>query len=288
LSVTSQAQVGGVPIALTGQLDPASDTGGSNSDAVTRDNQPLFTGIAAPLSIIRLFAVPVSGGSALALGQTAADASGAWQIRSNLLADGSYVVFATAADAAGHSPTESTLLPAAHPLVIDTVGPRVTGVVFDPARGQVAITFQDDRSGLDQAALRNAASYVLSRPRTAAPGALLVTAITVQAPVVPTAPEKVVLTFNHGRPLRSGTDTLTILAGTGAAGVRDVAGNALDGEFYGTFPSGDGVPGGHFVARLEAVDHRGLPPRTVVGTVAPRGRRTHAARGSQPLSGATK
>jgi hypothetical protein len=161
------------------------------------------------------------------------------------------------------------------------MGPRVTGVVFDPAHGQVAITFQDDRSGLDPVSLRNAAHYVLSpsRPRTAASGTLLVTAITMQAPVVPAAPEQVVLTFNHGRPLRSGTYTLTILAGPGpgGTGVRDVAGNALDGEFYGAFPSGDGMPGGNFVARLETVGHRVHAPKRAVGTVAPLGRRARAA-----------
>jgi hypothetical protein len=286
LTMMNTANVGGVRIVLTGQLNPSSDTGVSSSDAITSDNQPRFSGIAAPSSIIRLFAEPVSGGSAIALGQTAADASGAWQITSNQLPDGSYAVVATAVDSAGHNPTQTTLLPAAHPLVIDTVGPRVTGVVFSPAHGQVALTFQDDRSGLDLASLRNAAHYVLSlspsRPRTAASGTLLVTAITMQAPVVPTAPEPVVLTFNHGRPLRSGTYTLTIFAaagtGPGGTGVRDLAGNALDGEFYGAFPSGDGVPGGNFVARLETVGHRVRAPKSAVGTVAPLGRRAHAAR----------
>jgi hypothetical protein len=110
----------------------------------------------------------------------------------------------------------------------------------------------------------------------------------VHAPVVPTAPEEVVLTFNHGRPLRSGTYTVTILSGTGATGARDVAGNALDGEFYGTFPSGDGTPGGNFVARLESSGHRVLAPSTVVGTVSPRGRREHVGTGFQARGRATK
>ena len=38
------------------------------------------------------------------------------------------------------------------------------------------------------------------------------------------------------------------LVGTGAATVRDLASNALDGEYSGAFPSGDGTQGGNFAA----------------------------------------
>ena len=37
------------------------------------------------------------------------------------------------------------------------------------------------------------------------------------------------------------------------ASVQDIAGNHLDGEFYGSFPSGNGVNGSDFVAELQAV-----------------------------------
>jgi hypothetical protein len=36
-------------------------------------------------------------------------------------------------------------------------------------------------------------------------------------------------------------------------GITDVAGNPLDGEFFGRFPSGNGVRGGDFVAIVDAV-----------------------------------
>lgn len=39
-----------------------------------------------------------------------------------------------------------------------------------------------------------------------------------------------------------------VLVGSGGATVRDLSSNALDGEYSGTFPSGDGVEGGDFVA----------------------------------------
>ena len=40
------------------------------------------------------------------------------------------------------------------------------------------------------------------------------------------------------------------LAGTGATVIMDLDGNSLDGEFSGTFPSGDGTQGGNFVAEF--------------------------------------
>ena len=46
-------------------------------------------------------------------------------------------------------------------------------------------------------------------------------------------------------------DTYRItLAGTGAATIQDLGGNSLDGEFAGTFPSGNGTGGGDFVAQF--------------------------------------
>jgi PKD repeat protein len=285
LTLANTAQVAGLPIVLTGQLDPSSDTGASNSDGITRDDQPRFTGSSSPFSIIRLFASPAAGGNAVLLGQTAADAGGAWQITSSLLADGSYIVFATALDPSGHNPTETTILPAAHPLVVDTVGPTVTGVVIDRARGQVAITFQDDRSGLDQAALRNPVSYIVTTPRSAASGALRVTRVTLLGAASPTAPVKAVLTLSGGRPLPSATYTVTVRSARGTLRIRDLAGNALDGEFAGTFPSGDGTPGGNFVARLDSVSHRVLaaaPARVLAAAAMRPGLKGHLAGHRQP------
>ena len=47
----------------------------------------------------------------------------------------------------------------------------------------------------------------------------------------------------------SANDTYQItLSGSGAAKVLDLSGNALDGEYTGTFPSGNGTAGGDFVA----------------------------------------
>jgi hypothetical protein len=50
------------------------------------------------------------------------------------------------------------------------------------------------------------------------------------------------------------------LIGAGAANILDLAGNALDGEFSGAFPSGDGTAGGDFSARFVVAN----PPPTLL------------------------
>ncbi len=45
-------------------------------------------------------------------------------------------------------------------------------------------------------------------------------------------------------------DYRVTLVGTGATMIRDLGGNALDGEFTGAFPSGNGTQGGNFVAKF--------------------------------------
>ena len=48
--------------------------------------------------------------------------------------------------------------------------------------------------------------------------------------------------------------------------MQDIAGNHLDGEFYGTFPSGNGINGGDFVADALRVPQQDLRAQTIVGT----------------------
>jgi hypothetical protein len=54
--------------------------------------------------------------------------------------------------------------------------------------------------------------------------------------------------------------------GSGRSSVQDIAGNHLDGEFYGSFPSGNGIPGGDFVADIDAIHNKIFAPQTVDGT----------------------
>jgi mono/diheme cytochrome c family protein len=66
---------------------------------------------------------------------------------------------------------------------------------------------------------------------------------------VPAANTKtIVLDLSTAPPIE---DTYRVtLVGTGPTMIRDLGGNALDGEFSGAFPSGNGTQGGNFVAKF--------------------------------------
>jgi hypothetical protein len=237
----------------------------SNTDAITKNNQPNFFGTSEPLSTIQLFA-QTAGNAPVLEGQTEADSSGAWSITSDKLADGSYTITVMATDHAGFTTALTQLLPNASqgPLVIDTVAPRVTNVIFDRPHGMIDVTFQDDRSGMDQHSVIDGANYRLEKPHVKI-GNILVTSLTPFVPLDPAGPEAVTAGINDGRPLKGGTYYFTIKSG----GVQDVAGNALDGEFYGYFPSGDGRPGGDFQARIDTIHNLVLPPAPLFSSASP-------------------
>jgi hypothetical protein len=253
------SQVVSPVVAPTGGLDPASDSGISHSDGITNVAQPSFSGMSQPLSTVEVYVVPTGGGPQQLLGITVADAAGAWDLRSTVeLGDGSYTVFAQAVDQAGATLAQSQLLPAGAngPLVIDAVGPIVAGVQMIRRSGAIVVTFRDDLGGLAQATLIDGANYRLKKLLPGKPGQFLSSGITAPGSEGPTAPQQVTITFNGGRSLRGRKYLLTILSG----GITDVAGNALDGEYYGSFPSGNGTPGGDFSAGLDAVHNAVIAP----------------------------
>jgi hypothetical protein len=214
------------------------------------------------------------------MGQAQADGAGAWAIRSSVLADGRYVITAAATDEFHETTATALILPAQasgqDPLVIDTAAPRVTALAFRPAAGQIDLTFQDGLAGLDPARLADAVSYALTRVGSRG-GSYPVDAVAA-IPDGPPGAAHVILTIGTGRRLQPGVYTLTVRAGAGATGVRDLAGNPLDGEFYGTFPSGNGSPGGSFVAQLDTRHRRVLAPQTVIGKAHPLPRATTSIR----------
>src|SRR5690606_14327323 len=72
-------------------------------------------------------------------------------------------------------------------------------------------------------------------------------AITAASIAVPAANTSTAVFDLAGAPHADDTYRVRLLGG-GAGGVLDLSGNALDGEFSGAFPSGDGTEGGDFVA----------------------------------------
>src|SRR5829696_5208416 len=90
-------------------------------------------------------------------------------------------------------------------------------------------------------------------------GPFLITSARATGATGPTTARGVTLTINNGRAIRGGTFTFTVRSG----GVEDIAGNALDGEFYGFPPSGNGRRGGDFVAQLDSIHRVALAPKPI-------------------------
>lgn len=100
----------------TPDLLAASDSGISDTDNITADNTPTFSGTAENGADVNLF----SGGNAVSTGLS----NGNWSITSTALADGARSITANATDAAGNvSPTSSALT-----IMIDTVAPAAPSI----------------------------------------------------------------------------------------------------------------------------------------------------------------
>ena len=161
------------------------------------------------------------------------------------------------------------------PLIVPPVAPsgapQVSYVQFEPLTGKIQVTFSGDLAGYNTAQLTDPANYSLtpietrailpthdpSRPKA---GVVLapefkITGATLSTPAAPDMPESIIVSVDNNQPLRPGSYRFTIHS----AGITDLAGRALDGEYFGTFPSGDGRPGGEFVAILAQVKNTVLP-----------------------------
>lgn len=90
---------------LTGILNPTSDSGKNNLDAITNVTRPNFYGTSQAFSNVTLFEAPTGGGTPVKIGATEAGSNGAWSITSNLLAQGTYTIMASATDQFGLNPT---------------------------------------------------------------------------------------------------------------------------------------------------------------------------------------
>ena len=134
-------------------------------------------------------------------------------------------------------------------LVIDTVGPKVTGVAFNRTLGQIIVTFQDYGGpnntgvGLNAATLLDASNYQLTTVHHPRVGKYLVSKISAK-PATTTGTQTVTLD-NQQREIHQ--DRLVLLhdlltepnrLGRSARHRRQCA----DGEFYGTYPSGNNQP----------------------------------------------
>jgi hypothetical protein len=273
LTVNNSAKVDDRSIPLAGKLNPKSDSGISNADAITKVRQPSFYGTSEPRSNVTLWA-STGGGAPFQIAQTVAKADGSWSVSSKVaLLDGIYTITATAVDQFGKTVVTTPASPVVITprLVVDGTGPVVTSVFFDRLHGQIDITYTDNLAGLWDRTLVDASNYTFVKTISAKQHIPYLINSAFVAPGGNATHETVILTVNGGQPIRGGFYTFTIRSASPVkvSGVQDIAGNALDGEFYGFFPSGNHVPGGDFVATLDAVHNVIFPPGTVVGRSTP-------------------
>jgi hypothetical protein len=256
LTVHNTATVAAVPIVLTGSVNLSTVSGQSTGTLdVTNDNQPAFSGTSQAFSAVTLTATPTSGGTPITLGTTQAQANGAWNLTSTVaLPSNTYVITASAINQFGDASSKVTTT-IAPTLEIDTIAPVITDLTFDRFNSTMVVTFQDNLSGMDLASLENSAFYHLSGKQLVynvhVPSLILPTAITVSPGATPSDPVVVTVVFRHGKVLRGGLYFIEIDSGDTNNGIEDNAENALSGRFYGTFPTGDGRPGGNFIASIE-------------------------------------
>jgi uncharacterized repeat protein (TIGR01451 family) len=266
LTIINTANVTDNPIAVTGILNPATDTGKSNLDEITKDAQPNFYGtvfatLPGGAQVTETYAHVTLFANGIAVGTTQAGGDGTWSITSNLLVQGTYTITASATDEFGQTVAPTAVI--VPTLVVDTQAPAITSLIFDRFDATLTVTFQDNLSGMDLASITNSAFYHISATTLVnyvhVPKLILPTSISYTPGSAPDDPVVVNVVFNKGKTFRGGKYEVVINSGTGDTGIQDVAGNALDGNFYGTFPTGDGLPGGNFVAAILTFHNKVLP-----------------------------
>jgi hypothetical protein len=237
------------------RLSPQSDSGISSSDGITNVTTPTFVGGATPGAVIQVFEAPTGSSAAPVMIATGvASSSGAWSatVLGAPMADGSYQVTATA-NSGGAVATTSL-----GTVVIDTVAPVITDVVFKRMGGEMEVFFQDNLSGVSLADLSNGGNFKISgtavNGQTPVPRVIVPTSVSVTPAATSTGVDEAIIVFNRGKSLPAGTYTFRVIA----AGITDVAGNHLNGRFYGTYPSGNLTVGGNFVAQITALANRVL------------------------------
>ena len=234
--------------AITGQLNPLSDSGVSSSDGITNVTTPNFVGTTTPGGTVVLYATSAANPNfTIPVGVGMADASGNWSISTVPFADGSYTIVATTTSQAGYT-TNLTLAP----LIIDANGPTILSAqVTNALTGTFAVSFSDPY-GLTTAPLTNASNYVVTRttPRPRRGQTFAVTNLTASpGSAVSSSPVQVTGQLSTGTtPLsRNGTYLLTIRS----AAIQSLAGTALNGSFDGHFPTGGGSAGSDFQIRVQ-------------------------------------
>jgi streptogramin lyase len=199
-----------------------------NNNFITNDNTPTFKGKTKGGALVIIVAQGLTHpASPIAFGF--ANPDGSWSLTSRTLPDDSYQISAQSVDGGGGGATPLVALTTtAKPLVISTTGPVITAVVYNARARQITINFQD-AVGLSPTTLMNMAFYSVTGKGVS---------IASIAATLSGTNATVVLTLNGGKKPPKNV-RLTVISG----GIVDLAGNALDGVFLGTFPTSSTQPG---------------------------------------------
>jgi large repetitive protein len=117
LSITIDTAKPGAPTRV--DLIAASDTGASSTDNITNDNTPTFDVDAEAGSTVKVY----KGSDTTALGSAQANGSGVASVTSSQLANGSYMISATATDVAGNVSASSATINVTVGVTVDTTKP---------------------------------------------------------------------------------------------------------------------------------------------------------------------
>ncbi|MDB5352493.1 MAG: regulatory domain of in-like proprotein convertase [Planctomycetota bacterium] len=249
---------------VVGGLEASSDTGASSSDGVTQNNRPVFSGEAEAGDIVTLLGRRADMASPIVIGQVVTAPDGTWRLATVPLVDGTYTLTVSAADSAGH--VSSPVQPFPN-LVVDTAGPRITGVVLDPKSGKVKITVQDDRSGFLDAKLLSAANYSLGLPTKTGTNSVPITGVSISpggsgdSRVITL---DVALSASKKRSAKAGRYVLAI----NGANLGDLAGNGLDERFF-TLQTPNS-PKSSYIAQLVTNGQTNAGPQVITAAQTPK------------------
>jgi len=137
LSVTIDTSAPSVPSAP--DLTAASDTGSSNTDDITGNTMPTFTGTAEAGTMVVLYDTD----GTTVLGAATADGSGNWSITTTTLSAGAHTVKAMATDAAGNTSAASSSVG----VTIDTAAPSAPSAPDMTAASDTGSSNTDDITG---------------------------------------------------------------------------------------------------------------------------------------------
>jgi probable HAF family extracellular repeat protein len=207
----------------TPDLDGSSDTGASQTDNLTNDDTPIFTGTADADSTVKIYVDGEQKGSGLATG-------GNYSVTTSALAPGEHSITATASNDSGESEPSQALT-----ITIDKAAPTVSKVsplenANKVARGSnITATFSEEK--IDTSTLTSGGTVKLEKVGAGKKGT--VTYTPVQATLLPTelvtdpadsSKKLLKVTLDPNSNLESGA----AYRATVTTGVKDQAGNALD------------------------------------------------------------